>query len=210
MKLLRGGKPILIVLFAAVLVGCGINHTANNEQAVAKQLFPADEVCTYPVNAPGKVFSNLGGGNWAPSDPQDLKSAFGCDGLNPLVQIFGDDRSSIEVEYSATGVKDGGSMITLDYRATGTGPIPNESTFRNAFANLLDVVSRHSLKTALPDLARRKLSNLKSYSKPGVYSAENFDAGAGFISLSRTASPDGHSVAVKAKFYPDRGFKLEQ
>ena len=209
MKFFKDRTSVLVVAFAASCFSCSGREATNNLQQVTRQLFPPESACTYPVNAPGKVFSKLGGGTWAPMDPAQPGSSFECAGSNSPVQIYIDERSNVEVEYTVTGVKDGASIISLSYRASG-GPIPNESTYRNTFANLADVVSRHSLNHPLPDLARRKLGNLKSYSQSGTDNTENFDVGAGFASLSRSMSPDGKNITASVRFFSDVGFKLEQ
>jgi hypothetical protein len=209
MKYIRSRSSFLIFALAFSNAGCGTSEVANNSQPVSRQLFPPDAACVYPVHAPGKVFSKLGGGSWAATDPADPRSSFECSGSNSPVQIYIGEQSAVDVEYSLTGVEDGATMITLSYRAIG-GPVPNESTYRNTFANLADVVSRHSLNNPLPELARRKLGNLKSYSQTGTDNTENFDVGQGFISLSRNMSADGKSITATVRFFSDVGFKLEQ
>lgn len=100
-------------------------------------------------------------------------------------------------------------MISLDYSVQGKSPIPNESTYRNVFANLVEMISKQALGTAPPELFRRKISNLSSFSETGKGSAENFDVGPGFVSLSRETSVDRSSIDIKVMLYPDIGLKLQ-
>ena len=202
-------KKICFLLLAAVISACGPREAANEERPATSVLFPAAETCTYPTLAPGKTFSKLGGGTWSALDPHDANSLFECSGANPSVRIVDDGSSLIQVDYAATGVKEGASMISLDYTVSGSGPIPNESTRRNVFTNLVDLIVKEGLKDPLPDLFRRKMNNLQSYAQPGKGSAENFDIGTGFVSLTREASQDGQSVNIAVKIYPDTSSKLK-
>lgn len=170
--------------------------------------FPAADVCDYPAAGPGKVFINLSGGKWAKSNPLESGSPFECTGVKSSVQLFSSGDSLIEAQYVATGVEKGSSLISLTYTATGSGPIPNESTYRNAFANLVDAVSRQGLGAVPPELFKKKLSNLSSYSQPGKGFTENFDVGKGFVSLTREAAPNAE-IKVFVKLFPDVALKLE-
>jgi hypothetical protein len=202
-------KQTIFLLFAAILCACGPGESTVEEPPAPAVLFPATEACTYPSLAAGKTYSKLGGGTWAALDAQDANSLFECSGSIRSVKILDDGKSLIQVDYAVTGTKDGASMISLDYTASGPSPIPNESTHRNVFMNMVDTVVKEGLKNPLPDLFRRKMSNLKSYAQPGKGSAENFDIGTGFVSLSREASPGWQSVNMAVKIYPDAAFKLQ-
>ncbi len=202
-------RSTAVLLCAALISACGPREAVKEEPPATAVLFPASEVCTYPALGPGKTFSKLAGGNWSALDPRDANSLFECCAASRSVRMVDDGTSLIQVDFSASGVKDGASMISFDYMATGSGPIPNESTYRNVFVNLVDSVIKQGLKNPPPELFRRKISNLKSYSPPGKGSAEAFDIGAGFVTLSREASPDGQSVNISVKIYPDVAFKLE-
>lgn len=172
--------------------------------------FPAAEVCGYPKAGPGKLFVNLGGGNWASSNPDEPASLFECVGSRPQVQFANSGGTVIQIEYFATGVEKGASMLSLAYTASASGPVPNESTYRNAFANLADAVARQSLGSPLPELFKKKISNLASYSKPGNGSAESYDLGKGFVQLTREASEANTDITVAVKIFSDTALKIEQ
>jgi hypothetical protein len=195
--------------FFAVLFAAACQKTESVETKQAEPAyFPASDVCNYPAAGPGKVFINLSGGKWARSNPLEAGSSFECTGVKSSVQLVSSGSSLIEVQYVATGVEKGSSLISLTYIATGSGPVPNESTYRNAFANLVDAVSRQGLGAAPPDLFKKKLSNLSSYSQPGKGFTENFDVGKGFVSLTREAAPNSE-IKVYVKLFPDVSLKLE-
>jgi hypothetical protein len=198
---------IILLLAAFVFAGCRKTESVETKP-VEPVYFPAADVCNYPQGGPGKVFINLGGGTWGASDPTVPEAMFECVGSKGSVQLFKDDSSAIEVEYVATGVEKGSSLISLTYTASGSGPIPNESTNRNVFANLVDAVSRQGLGASPPELFKKKLSNLASYSQPGKGFTENFDIGKGFVLLTRESSGPS-DIRVYVKFFPDVVLKLE-
>lgn len=198
-----------VVVFLAVLFLSGCRQTETAESKPAEPVyFPASEVCSYPAGGPGKVFINLSGGNWQPSNPSEPGAPYECVGAKSSVQMVNSGGSVVDVQYAATGDAKGSSLISLTYTATGSA-IPNESTNRNAFANLVEAVSRQGLGAAPPDLFRRKLSNLSSYSQPGKGFTENFDVGKGFISLTREASPNNSEIKVFVKLFPDVALKID-
>lgn len=211
MWLLKLRPPALLLLVGILLMvpGCVSRTEAVVENEEPPQVFPAADVCGLAAMAPGKVFTNLGGGEWARANSED-PLAYECIGAEPSVRIFSGADSVIDVTYRATGTKDGASMIELTYSASGPSPIPNESTYRNTFANLVFVVSQQSLNAPATELLRRKIGNLASYSEPGKGSAENFDVGLGFILVTREAPRDGQSVSVTARFFPDVALKLKK
>jgi hypothetical protein len=196
----------MIALLAILLVACRKNETA--ETKAEPSYFPASEVCSYPAAGPGKVFINLSGGKWAVSNPNEPGSSFECIGAKSAVLLVNNGDSVVEVQYVATGVAKGSSLISLTYSATGSGPILNESTHRNAFGNLVDAVSRQGLGEAPPELFKKKLSNLSSYSQPEKGFTENFDVGKGFVTLTREASGNSE-IKVYVKLFPDVALKLE-
>lgn len=208
MKKMRRARLITTYCFAltAAFLGCGGIRQPEAPKPEPIYFSPA-EVCGYPATSPAKTFTRLGGGKWGSSDAAIAGAAYECVGANNKVQLF-KDGGSIEVDYFVTGVETGASMITLNYAATSSQPIPNESTYRNVFANLTELISRQGLKAIPSDLFRKKLSNLNSYDKPGEGSDEIFDVGAGFVALSREASPDKLNINVAVKFYPDVNLKL--
>ena len=163
----------------------------------------------YPGSGATKTFRNLGGGTWSSSNLFDPSVPYECVGTKRTVQLFNEGDAVIEVEFYATGVKDGASMISLGYSSIG-GPIANETTYRNVFTNLAENISKQGLKAAPPDLFRKKLSNLASYSEPGKGFAESFDVGTGFVSLTREASADRMNISISVRFYPDVSLKLDQ
>lgn len=173
--------------------------------------FPSDLACTYPAKAPGNTFRRLGGGDWAPVDTNAPVPSYICSGSNGTVQLYGDERSSVNIGYKVSGVKAGGTTIELTYVAESEGgPVPNESTNRNVFTTLCETVARESLGAAPPELFRRKMMNLSSYSKPGSGSPENFDLGPGFLLLTREAAPEGGRVLITLKLFSDVALKLKR
>jgi hypothetical protein len=202
-------RGIIVLLFAASLfAGCQGADEDEVKPAAEPVYFPAGEVCSYPEAGPGKVFSKLGGGRWAVSNPSEPQSAFECVGSRKEVQLWKDGGGIVQVEYVATGVEKGASLVSLTYTAAGSGPLPNESTWRNAFANLVEAVSRRGLGGVPPDLFKKKLANLASYSQPGKGLTENFDVGRGFILLTREASGNSE-IKGYVKMFPDVVLKLE-
>lgn len=200
----RVAALLLIMLFA----GACKKEEPVETKPVEPAYFPAADVCSYPAAGPGKVFINLSGGKWTLSNPNEPASAFECVGAKSSVLMVNSGGSTIEVQYVATGVEKGSSLISLTYLATGSGPIPNESTNRNAFANLVDAVSRQGLGAAPPELFKKKLANLSSYSPSGKGFTENFDVGKGFLSLTRETTPNSE-IKVYVKLFPDVSLKLE-
>lgn len=194
----------LTIVFAAA---CQKAETTESKP-VEPAYFPASEVCSYPSAGPGKVFINLSGGKWTLSNPNEPGSAYECVGAKSSVQVLNSGGAVIEVGYAATGVEKGSSLISLTYSATGSGQVPNESTWRNAFANLVDAVSRQGLGAVPPELFRKKLSNLSSYSQPGKAFAENFDVGKGFVSITRESSGSS-DIKVYVKIFPDVALKID-
>lgn len=198
-------------MLAAVFLsaGCRPKAAENETPLPAPELFPAAEVCSYPSSTPAKTFRNLGNGVWGLSNPDDPRSAYECSGANPMVQLYNADGRVVQINYSATGLKDGASMVTLNYSASGNGPIPNESTLRNVFTHLAETISNQAFGGQPHELFRKKLSNLKSYSEPGKGSPENFDVGKGFILLTREASPDGLNINISVQFFSDAVLRLK-
>lgn len=199
-------KTAVILTAALVAVGCsGFNQAEAPKPPPI--YFPGSEVCGYPAASPAKTFTKLGGGTWASSDPKTAGAPFECSGANNKVQLF-NDGALIEVDYFVTGVEEGASMITLNYAASGTSPIPNESTYRNVFANLSEIISKQGLKAAPDEFFRKRISNLNSYAKPGTGTDEIFNVGPGFVALSREASDDKLNINISVKYYPDINLKL--
>lgn len=198
----------ILLVFTILFIAACQKETPVETKAVQPTYFPAAEVCSYPAAGPGKVFINLSGGTWTLSNPSEPASAFECAGAKTSVQMLNSGGSVVQVEYVATGVEKGSSLISLTYTASGSGPIPNESTYRNAFGNLVDAVSRQGLGVGPPELFKKKLSNLSSYSQSGKGFTENFDVGKGFVSLTREATPNSE-IKVYVKLFPDVVLKLE-
>src|SRR5688500_20231203 len=94
MKFIKGRPSILILALALSTAACGTSEVANNTQKISRQLFPPDAACVYPVHAPGKVFSKLGGGTWAAIDSAEPGSSFECSGSNSPVQIYIGEQST--------------------------------------------------------------------------------------------------------------------
>ena len=158
------------------------------------------------MSAPGKLFNRLGGGQWSPADENAAESRFECRGSTPVVQLIGDTNGSILVEYSATGDREGASMVKLVYKAEGV--VSHETTYRNTFANLAEVITKTALETPPPELFRRKVMNLESYSTPGKNNDETFDAGRGFVLLNRERVSGSSNITVTVRIYSDTAFKL--
>ncbi len=200
-------------MFSLSLAGLILAACSGSTVEIAKQdliYFAPAEVCTFPALSPAKTFSRLGGGKWGSSNPETAGASFECVGANGRVQMFNDTGRTIDVDYFATGVEEGASLITLSYAAAGSGPITNESTYRNVFANLAELISKQGLKAAPSELFRKKLLNLVSYDSPGNGGDEIFDVGEGFVTLSREATPDKLNINISVKFYPDVALKLKK
>ena len=196
-------SPLLVVIaFAACRSG-----SAPPEAEKQTILFPPASACRYPLSAPGKLFYRLGGGNWSAADTNADQPRYECVGSTPVVQLSADNNGSILVEYSATGVRDGALMVKLTYSADAN--VAHETTYRNTFANLCEVISKTALEATLPDLFRKKINNLESYTRPGKDSTETFDAGGGFVLLDRGRDLKNGKITVTVKFYSDIAFKLQ-
>ena len=201
--------PVLCSLVLSVLfAGCS---PSQPEAPKPDPLYflPAG-VCGYPAASPAKTFTKLGGGKWGSSDPSLAGASYECVGANNRVQLYNLDGLLIEVDYFVTGVDKGASLITLNYAATGSKAIPNESTYRNVFSNLTEIISKQGLGAAPSDLFKKKVANLGSYDSTGNGSDEIFDVGPGFIGLSREASADKLTINISVKFYPDVALKLDK
>ncbi|HMQ05274.1 MAG TPA: hypothetical protein PKD26_15250 [Pyrinomonadaceae bacterium] len=195
------------VFLSYSLMGCAAE--IHEEPKGPLNFFPSSEVCSYPADGPVVTFRNLGGGTWETSGRTDRTSSFECIGANQTVTLYDNAAGKIEIGYHARGTDKGGTTVTLKYRAEGGRPIPNESTYRNMFANLVDNTSKLALKNSLPDLYRKRMSNLESYGRIGKGSAENYDVGTGFISVTREISEDRLTLSVDAKLYSDAAMKLK-
>lgn len=204
----RAPRVAFILVLGVIAAACSAAKEVE-VKPVDPVYFPPAEVCQYPGSGLAKTFRNLGGGTWSSSNPSDPAVPYECVGAKRTVQMFNDSGAVIEIEFYATGVQEGSSMISLSYSSTG-GPILNETTYRNVFANLAENISKQGLKAPPPELFRKKLSNLASYSEPGKGFAESFDVGPGFISLTREASADRLNISVSVRFYPDIALKLNQ
>jgi hypothetical protein len=169
-------------------------------------LFSPESACRYPLASPGKLFHGLGGGEWSTGDKSAAEPRYECVGSTPVVQLNGDARGSILVEYSATGVRDGASLVKLTY--TADAAVAHESTYRNTFANLAEVISKTALEAPLPELFRKRVMNLESYYRAGKDSTETFSVGRGFVLVDRERSPDNTKITVTVRFYSDIAFKL--
>lgn len=199
---------ILLGSIPITLAACN-GPTEQDDPRQPVKFFPAADVCSYPAGGPGKLFRNLGGGAWAAANAAEPTAGFECVGSNKVVQLWDSSEGKIEIEYSARGSEKGANMITLAYTVTGVEPIPNESTYRNAFLNLAAAVARQSLGKEPDDYFRKRISNLRSYLPPGKSSPDTFDLGDGFILLNRNATSDGLGIEITAKLYPDVELKLK-
>ncbi len=199
------------LLTAALFLGLtGCEMPVPETAKAAENFFPPAEVCSYPADGPIATFRNLGGGNWGPSDPANNNSALECVGANRTVQLHDDTTGKIEIEYRVKGIENGGTMVVLRYSANGGRAIPNESTYRNMFANLVENTARLGLKDGFPDLYRRRMSNLESFSREGKAVAETYDVGSGFVSVTREASEDRRNLSIEARIFPDVALKLTE
>ncbi len=189
-----------------LLFSCN-KETANPEATKKTFLFPPESACRYPIASPGKLFHGLGGGQWATGDPEAAVSTYECVGSTPLVQLYADSNGSITVEYAATGEKHGASMVKLTYTADSAAT--HESTYRNTFANLVEVVTKTALEAPLPDLFRKRVTNLESFFRTGKDSTETFDVGRGFVLVNRERTQDNSKITVTVRIYSDTAFKLK-
>lgn len=199
---------LLFSLFCAF--GCGDFKSGAMEPATDLKVFLVQEICGYPANSLIKKFHFLGGGTWQPLSPDDPNIGFGCGTSPNVVQLFGSGENSVNVEYAATGSESGATMISVEYSVSASGPVKNESTYRSVYSRFLDEISQQALKQPLPELAKKKISNLNSYSALETADDENFFIGDGFINLSRNRSSTNSTIVVRAQIYPDKALKLEK
>jgi len=172
------------------------------------KLFPTGDVCAFPANSTIQQFHLLGGGSWQPVSNENTSLGFNCGSTINTVQIFANGSDFINVQYDPTGSKRGATAILLVYLTSASNVIVNEPTIRNVYTNLVSEVTTMALKEPLPELVRRKILNLNSYSREGNENAESFFVGDGFMTLVRT-SGEGNSIVVKTQIYPDKAMKLE-
>jgi hypothetical protein len=199
-------RLILSVCLAIMLLhGCK-TETALPEPEPKASLFPPESACNYPQSAPGSLFRRLGGGQWSTTDQTAAQPRYECIASTPVVQLSGDADSPILVEYSATGVRNGASMVKLTYTADAS--VAHETTHRNTFANLAEVITKTALEAPLPDLFRKKVTNLESFYRTGKDTTETFDIGRGFVLVNRERSPDKAKITVTVRVYSDIAFKL--
>lgn len=196
------------MLLISLFFGCG-DSDKPQEPPREPKVFPAQEACGYPANSSIKKFHFLGGGTWQPVSPDDPEIGFNCGTSRNVVQLFGKDDDSVEVEYSATGAESGPTIILIEYSVAASDTIENESVYRNVYTRFLDDVTQQALKQPLPELAKKKISNLNSYSAIETANDENFIIGDGFINLSRNRSANSSTIVVKAQIYSDKALKLE-
>jgi len=198
-------RASLLICLTFILLGCK-TEPVNTEPEPKASLFMPESACRYPLAAPESLFRRLGGGQWSTTDQKADQDSYECVGSTPVVQLSGDNNGSILVEYSATGVRDGASMVKLTYTADGI--VTHETTYRNTFANLAEVISKTALEAPLPDLFRKKVTNLESYYLTGKDTTESFDVGRGFVLVNRERSQENSKITVTIRIYSDTAFKL--
>lgn len=197
------------LLLACCAFGCGLVRNLPEQNSREIKLFSPNEVCVFPANSTIQKFHFLGGGTWQPVSNVDARLGFSCGLSNTTVQLFGDGGDFINVEYSATGSERGATAVSIVYSASASRAIDNEETLRTVYTNFVNEVSLMTLKQALPELARKKILNLNSYSPAGSENADSFFVGDGFITLGRIRDVDNTSALVKTQIYSDKALKLE-
>lgn len=193
--------PILAVALA-VLNACASIDNANTADGLL--VFPAESACTYPAAYAAGVLQQLGTSTWTPVETDREIPQYACTGGERSVGLYSDASSFVEVKYAASGTSLGASVLELTYSATGTGPVPNESTTRNMFANLARVVAGGSLGFEPDEYLKKRIMNLESYPAIGAGYPEILPLGTGFMTLTREASESRSRVSVVVRYYPDR------
>lgn len=198
----------LPVLFAGLTLCC--SRLGEVDQISPLKLFPPPDVCSYPVNSSIKKLHLLGGGNWqrvlTGNDARSLE--FDCGSNSNVMQLYGGAEDFVTIEYTVTGTESGASMILIDYSASGPRQFANEPTLRSVYSHFVEEMIGQALNQPPPELLRKKILNLNSYSETGSESYEAFDVGDGFINLSRVRNANNSTILVKSQIFADTASKL--
>lgn len=206
-------KCLLICLGLSLLgTGCGernapmnraSNVPAKNIGADVK-LFPPEEACNYPSRSSIPKFRDLGGGKWRHMVVGGTD--FGYDCGTPEKQVYLVSPSvDAYIEYGVVGTEKGAKTVGFDYNINTT--LANEAELRKEFVVLLDEVTRLALKEPLPDSAKSKILDLKTFSNAGVRNEDVFPIGEGRLELSRNSNPSVPFILVKVSICPDKNVK---
>ncbi|MEO7672536.1 MAG: hypothetical protein ABIU09_00485 [Pyrinomonadaceae bacterium] len=196
-----------LLLFVGSSISCAEWDTNETPAPNNTKVFPAQEVCGYPAKASAKIFHPLGVGTWSPISTTDARAGYNCTGAITAVQIYAPEPASIDVQYSASGTELGSTLITIKYSAVNVAE--NEPTYRTVFANFANDTLKRAFQSPLPDLMRKKMVNLATYSKPDKPQEETFFVGDGFVNLAREHDPSNSSITVTLRMFPDKVLKLE-
>ena len=203
------GRRFIIFLPLLLLLCCAFGRCTHEPPPKVK-LFPPEEVCSYPAKSSVKKLHPLGIQTWQPLSITDADAGFRCGGAPLVVEIFMRQDASVSVEYSAIGSGPGATVIHIDYSASSAAiPIENESTYRQVYVNFLAEIMEMALKRPMPELVRKKILNLHSYSALGSSDEESFLVGDGFINLSRNRKADNTVIEASTRIYSDIALKLE-
>lgn len=205
---MRFPNPLKFLVVLAVLAAVCCKPSVSEETTTVTKVFPPEAVCRYPSASTIVHVKRLGNGSWQQISKDDQGAGFFCGNSNSSVRLFSNDSGSVTIEYNAHGSQRGASDITLTYTSSSNS-LPNESTYRNVFSRFGSEMTTQALMEPLPDLATKKIANLKSFASTENTSAETFYIGEGFAILDRHQSPDGSTIKVTLQLFPDKELKLK-
>ncbi len=200
---------LFLLLFLIQAAACSLTKAPETAPLTDFDRFPAADVCVYPKLSISKRMQVLGEGSWSPRLPDAADDTYTCSSV-PLRSVLGSsENGQTAVEFSASGLKDGASVINVAYQADLSSPDPYETTYRTMYVAFADEMVQAALGKPAPELLKKKLANLESYSGFGKDAGENFDVGKGFITVNRYISEDKTRIAAEVLIFPDQKMKLK-
>ena len=201
-------KRLAIFLIVVLAGGCG-EFVPEAEVRVPSQRFPADEVCGYPQRSIVKRFQRLGtSASWQLRLPATPDGSYACLPLPTADELSRSGDDLIEVRYAAAGDAAGAEIVDIVYEAVLSGTNSYEPQYRNTFATFTEEMILAALGEPAPDLVRKKLVNLETYTPLEKDLIDRFDVGSGFMTIARRRSADNSVIVAEVRLYADRNLKL--
>ena len=184
----------LLLTLILLISSCNTkNDTSSKEEIPATKDTPpitsgfsTQQFCDLPKQiAPNTPFGALGGCKWGKSvDLGDKEMDFSCSG-EEMIKLQNQATQEIAVEFSPWGGEKSVHYLSLEYTANNIGGLdPNESKFRQQYADFCDKVAEKLYGVKLSEKFRKRLLNESTYSPKGVTNLYGEKVGNGYITLS--------------------------
>lgn len=195
----------LLLLFTSSCSQADISTKPN------QKLFPTKEACSYPANSSITKFHALSGETWRHFVVGGTDFGYDCGTSEKNVSLLspGNQIDTAQIEYGVVGVVDGAVSLNLDYDISTTSQFSDELNLRKEFVVLLDEITKQALKEPIPESAKTKILDLKSYPNLGVQNVENIVIGEGRLTVSRNRNAKNTQILVKVSICADKNAKCE-